>query len=116
MWQVPHFWLFAMEHGGQYRKAGLPSLTCVFGQAQLSRLNFIWMSAAAVSCILMAASGVTRTHAADLALFGLSLWIIWSGAKPLWKREGAAKWSVGFKRMNIYMVFVTILLAAERFV
>ncbi len=116
MWQVPHFWLLAAEHAGEYEKAGLPSLTCVFRQSQLSRLNFIWMSAAGVSCILMAAAGVTRNNTANLAVLGLSLWIIWSGAKPLWKRESVARGSAGFKRMNIYMVFVTILLAADRFV
>jgi protoheme IX farnesyltransferase len=115
MWQVPHFWLFAGEHGEEYRRAGLPSMTSVFSNAQLSRINFIWMSAAGVSCIFMTAAGVARNSAVNLALLGLSLWIIWNGRKLLGKSRGVTGWAA-FNRVNIYMVFVTLVLAADRFI
>ncbi len=116
MWQVPHFWLFAGEHGEEYRKAGLPSMTSFFSKAQLARINFIWVSAAAVSCIFMAAAGVTRNGMVNLALLGLSLWIIWSGARLLAKNGGVPHRVTAFGRINIYMVVVTLMLAADRFI
>jgi protoheme IX farnesyltransferase len=115
MWQVPHFWLFAGKHGEEYRKAGLPSMTSVFNEAQLSRINFVWMSAAAVSCIFMAAAGVTRNGAVNLALLGLSMWIMWNSGKLLAKTRSVSA-GAAFNRVNIYMVFVTLVLAADRFI
>jgi protoheme IX farnesyltransferase len=116
MWQVPHFWLFAGEHGEQYKKAGLPSMTSVFSEAQLLRINFIWMSAAGVSCIFMAAAGIARNSGVNLALLGLSLWIIWHGGKLLGRGTAALSKAAAFNKVNFYMLFVTLVLAADRFI
>jgi protoheme IX farnesyltransferase len=116
MWQVPHFWLFAGQHGEEYRKAGLPSMTSVFNNAQLSRINFIWLSAAGVSCTFMAAAGIARNGAVNLALLGLSLWVIWNGRKLLGKGSGFLRETAAFNRVNIYMVCVTLVLACDRFI
>jgi protoheme IX farnesyltransferase len=115
MWQVPHFWLFAEKHGDEYSKAGLPSMTSFFSERQLSRINFIWMSAAGVSCIFIAAIGVARNSGVNLMLLGLSMWIMWNGGKLLGKK-GNAHAGTAFSRINIYMVFVTLVLAADRFI
>jgi protoheme IX farnesyltransferase len=116
MWQVPHFWLFVQERGEEYRKAGLPSLTSIFSEAQLARINFIWMSAAGISGIFMTAAGVARSSAVNLALLGLSLWIIWNGVELLGKSGSVPGRITAFNRVNIYMVFVTLALAADRFI
>jgi protoheme IX farnesyltransferase len=115
MWQVPHFWLFAEKHGEEYSRAGLPSMTSFFSKRQLSRINFIWMSAAGVSCIFIAAIGVARNSGVNLMLLGLSIWIMWNGGKLLGKK-GIAPAGAAFNRINIYMVFVTLVLAADRFI
>jgi protoheme IX farnesyltransferase len=115
MWQVPHFWLFAEKHRQEYIKAGLPSMTSFLNERQLSRINFIWMSAAGVSCIFIAAIGVARNSGVNLMLLCLSMWVIWNGGKLL-RRKGKFSAGAGFKRINIYMVLVTLALAADRFI
>jgi protoheme IX farnesyltransferase len=115
MWQVPHFWLFAEKHRLEYSKAGLPSMTSFFSGRQLSRINFIWMSASGVSCIFIAAIGIARNGGVNLMLLGLSMWIMWNGGKLLGKKENTPA-GAAFNRINIYMVFVTLVLAADRFI
>jgi protoheme IX farnesyltransferase len=115
MWQVPHFWLFAEKHGQEYSEAGLPSMTSSFSKRQLSRINFIWMSAAAVSCIFIAAVGVAHNSGVNLMLLCLSAWVIWNGRKLL-GRKGIVPAGAAFNRINIYMVLVTLVLAADRFI
>jgi protoheme IX farnesyltransferase len=115
MWQVPHFWLFAAKHGDEYSKAGLPSMTSFFSKRQLSRVNFIWINAAAVSCIFIAAIGVARNGGVNLMLLFLSMWVIWNGGE-LSGKKGNIPAALAFSRINIYMVLVTLVLAADRFI
>ena len=72
------------------------------------------MSAAAVSCIFMTAAGVAQSSAVNLVLLGLSLWMMWNARTLLGKGRGANGWAA-FTGINIYMVFVTLVLAADRF-
>jgi protoheme IX farnesyltransferase len=116
MWQVPHFWLFAGRHGEEYKKAGLPSVAAVFSDAQLSRINFVWLTAAGVSCIFLATAGIARNSGVNLILLGFSLWIMWHGRKLLGKEAGAVREALAFNKINIYMLAVTLALAADRFV
>lgn len=53
LWQVPHFWLLLLRWGPDYERAGLPSLTAIFGPGQLSRITMSWLIASgAVSALL----------------------------------------------------------------
>ncbi len=114
MWQIPHFWLLLMDHGEEYEKAGLPSLTKVFSKAQLSRIIFSWIAAAAVSCLFLPFSGIVRTPLVSVLLFSASLWLVTQGLNLLSLREPPV--SVPFRRINIYMLFVMTLLSADRFI
>ena len=61
MWQVPHFWLHLLTYGKEYAEAGLPSLSDVFSAAQLKRLTFQWLSATAVSSLLLGLCGMLES-------------------------------------------------------
>ncbi|MGE5843513.1 MAG: protoheme IX farnesyltransferase, partial [Syntrophaceae bacterium] len=61
MWQVPHFCLHLLTYGREYTEAGLPSLTDVFRAEQLERLTFQWVSATAVSALLLGLSGLLQS-------------------------------------------------------
>ena len=49
IWQVPHFWLLMILLEEQYARAGLPTLGSSFSKAQLHRVSFMWIMAAAAT-------------------------------------------------------------------
>lgn len=114
MWQVPHFWLFLLDHGEEYEGAGLPSLTSIFDEEQIVRMSFVWISAVAVSCMLMSASGVTRSLSVSISLGAASIWLMGNGIWLLLKKVKRAGPSFVFRGMNAGMFFVMIFLAADR--
>ena len=116
MWQVPHFWLLLLDHGKDYEKAGLPSLTGIFAKTQLLRIIFIWIFATAVSCLFISVTGMIRTPAVNYLLFGASLWLIWSGLTLLRRQAGACLAFFTFRRINIYMLFVMALLSIDKLI
>jgi protoheme IX farnesyltransferase len=113
MWQVPHFWLLLLNHGEEYEKAGLPSLTGIFARTQLLRIIFVWLLAAAVSCLFLPFAGIIRTSVVALLLFGLSFWLVGHGMTLL-RSAGECSSSVTFRRINIYMLLVMALLSVDR--
>ena len=114
MWQVPHFWLLLLDHGEEYEKAGLPSLTGIFTRAQLSRVIFAWILAAAVSCLFLPFTGVIRTPLVALLLFGASLWLMAQGIRLFSLRESLS--STPFRKINAYMLLVMVLLSVDRLI
>jgi protoheme IX farnesyltransferase len=113
MWQVPHSWLFILTHGDEYKAAGLPSLTSFFGKDQLSRINFIWISAVAVSCLLLPESGAAHSSIVKALFCGLSAWLVWSGASLLKGREKDPGYALAFRRINASLVVVLSLLSID---
>jgi protoheme IX farnesyltransferase len=113
MWQVPHSWLFILTHGDEYKAAGLPSLTSLFGRDQLSRINFIWISAVAVSCLLLPESGAARSGIVKALLCGLSAWLVWSGTSLLTGKGKDPGYSLAFRRVNAYLLVVLSLLSID---
>jgi protoheme IX farnesyltransferase len=83
IWQVPHFWLLLLNNGDDYDRAGLPSLTNVFPPRQLGRITFIWILAAAVSCMMVPLLGAARPAMVMLLLAGAGVWLLPSAAKHL---------------------------------
>lgn len=115
MWQVPHFWLFLLDHGEEYIGAGLPSLTSVFDEDQIVRMSFVWISSVAVSCMFIGASGMTRSLAVNASLVAVSVWLIGNGVRLLRKKGRMEGGSFAFKGMNAGMVIVMIVLVAGSF-
>ncbi|HET6514840.1 MAG TPA: protoheme IX farnesyltransferase [Thermodesulfovibrionales bacterium] len=114
MWQVPHFWLLILDFGGEYEKAGLPSMTRIFSRPQLTRIIFIWISAAAVSCLFISMPGMVQIPHIRGMLFAASLWIIWYGVRLLKGRGGGTLSAVTFTRINVYMLLVMLLLTTDK--
>lgn len=113
MWQVPHFWLLILSYGEEYKKAGLPSLTTIFTRTQLLRIIVNWIFATAVSCLFISMNGMILTPFINFLLFGASLWLIWNGIRLLRLRGGEFIYPFTFKRINIYMFLVMMLLSID---
>ena len=114
MWQVPHFWLFLLDYGEEYERAGLPALTSIFDEAQIVRISFVWISAVAVSCMFMSTSGVTRSLPVNISLGVASVWLMGNAIGLLHGKLKRAGPSFVFRGMNAGMLFVMIFLAADR--
>ena len=114
IWQVPHFWLLIMTYGTEYEKAGVPSLTGILSEMQLRRIIFVWMSATAVSCLILSASGVVRGMIVNITLLLLSSWLIWVGLKPMLLQSAGPLALSSFRKINMYLFMVMVFLAVDK--
>jgi len=114
IWQVPHFWLLILDYAEEYEQAGLPCLTVIFSKTQLMRITFSWILATAVSCLFITVHRVIRFPLISLLLLAASFWLIGNGIILLRKRASDSFYSFAFKRTNIYLFLVMILLSADR--
>jgi protoheme IX farnesyltransferase len=106
MWQVPHFWLIMLNFGGEYEKAGLPSLSKIFTEGQLRQIIFHWIFALAVSSLCASLYGLADAPFIQSSVFAAALWITWHG-KGLVKgtRSDAGKI---FRGINAYMFIIAL--------
>ncbi len=113
LWQVPHFWLLILKHGKDYERAGLPSLTKIMSKAQIARITYVWITAAAVASLVMPLYGPLRTPAVYFLLLSLAFWLIWSGKSLTEKNSLPSLSSLLFKKINIYLFIMMSLLTVE---
>jgi len=113
IWQVPHFWLLLFNFGGDYEKAGLPSLTRIFSSTQLRRITFIWILATAVTCMMIPLFGMVESHAIHGGLFLVAFWLVWKSLKLLTSHHHSSSSQFIFKTINSYAVLVIILLTLD---
>jgi protoheme IX farnesyltransferase len=112
MWQVPHFWLHLLTYGKEYAEAGLPSLSDVFSAVQLERLTFQWLSATAISALLLGLSGLLLSPFAKAGLLAVSLWLISGGIFLMLRHE--ANHALLFRRVNTFMLVVMVLTVIDQ--
>jgi protoheme IX farnesyltransferase len=105
MWQVPHFWLFLLEHAKEYEKAGLPSFRHLFGQRSWRRICFHWVIALAVASLCASLYGLANALVIRVALVAAAIWIIWSGRRLLTSDGNAGRL---FRMVNAYMFMVAL--------
>ena len=113
MWQVPHFWLLLLRRGGEYEKAGLPSLTRVLGPAQISRVTFSWILAASVACLLLPLYGAVRSLPGYLTLVLPALWLVWNGRTLAGLRPAPQLPHGLFTKINVYLLLLMSSLSLE---
>jgi heme o synthase len=111
MWQVPHFLVHMLAFGKEYEAIGRPSLTAFFTEAQLGRLVFQWLFAAAVSLQLTIVYGLIRSPIVRIALLVASFWLVGGGIHLM--REGKPGYPGLFRGINWFMLAVMLLLSLE---
>lgn len=112
MWQVPHFFIHLLVFGKEYERAGLPSLTAVFTEAQLDRLTFQWIMATAVSLQLVILFGPIRSPLVHISLLLVSLWLAINGINLV--RVHAPGYTGVFKRANYFMLMVILFMFFDK--
>jgi protoheme IX farnesyltransferase len=111
MWQVPHFWLFLLEHGREYEQAGLPSVHALFSEGSLRRLCFHWICALAAATVCASLYGLADAPLIQAALFAAAVWITWRGRRLL-AGYGSDAGRL-FKMVNAYMFIVALGIALD---
>ncbi len=108
IWQVPHFWLLLLDRGGEYSRAGLPSLSDHFSERQIRRIVSLWIVGAGVCALLVSSSRLVGTPAARYALFGISLWVSYQGLR--FRLQPAGTGLKLFRSLNLFLVLVLLVL------
>jgi protoheme IX farnesyltransferase len=111
VWQVPHFWLLLLRIGGDYERAGLPSLTAVFSRRQLTRITFVWMVATAVACLMIPMFGLDAPGWILAGFVAASVWLAWNAVVML-RTDGTM---LAFREINVYALMVISLLSLSGF-
>ncbi len=110
LWQVPHFWLLLLRSGGDYERAGLPSLTKVFPRQILSGITVLWLIAAAAASLLLPLFGMMRTP----LLFGiLVLSVLLSSAGSSWMLRRPSFPGVAFPLINTFLAALMVLISTD---
>ena len=116
LWQVPHFWLLLLAREGEYRAAGLPSMTGVFSPPRLRRITFSWTLALAAAASAFPLVGIARQPWAYALLLLLTAHqavratvLLRAGAEP-----APAAMMSAFNRLNVYTLLVLALVALDR--
>ena len=115
LWQVPHFWLLNLRHPGDYTGAGYPCPVAVLGRKRLMRLVVIWISAAAVTSLMLPLFGFFRNVGlyVILCVAVVTLGTLLTG---MLRSQGPneQKLRLGFASVNIYVLVTMLLLLADR--
>ncbi len=113
LWQVPHFWLLVLNYGEQYEQAGLPSLTKVLEKAQIARITFAWIVAAAMASLALPLYGSVRSSLVVCSFIILAIWLIWSERSLAMLQPLPSPASILFRNINVYLFLLMSLLSAD---
>lgn len=113
--QIPHFWLFMLKYGSQYRQAGLPSLTAIMDRTTIKRLIFVWIVASVCMSGCLYFFGILKNRMLIAMLLIASLFLITAFIKliPDNVTIKPGKYSI---LLNFYFLLIMILLISDRLI
>lgn len=106
LWQLPHFWLFALKHREDFRRAGFPPPFPASEQAQVGRIILVWILSLAAGSLMLGALGLLQGIFAKAFCLGVVAWIVACAAGDLGKRGTDAFQGRIFARLNLFMAMV----------
>lgn len=116
IWQVPHFWLLLLIHGKDYEQAGFPTLTKMFSKMQIGRITYIWISALALSCIIIPLFKISSTPYLPIILIILAIILTWQTRKILTLYLEKKVLRKAFIFVNLFVLAVVVLVSLERLI
>jgi protoheme IX farnesyltransferase len=114
--QIPHFWLMILKYGGEYKMAGLPSLTEIFTAKQINRLTFTWTVSSIIAAMFLCSFGIIQSLVIILILLAASATAIWKFSDMIRipvDRNNYSKYSM---ILYSYFLLVIILLISDRII
>jgi len=116
LWQVPHFWLFVLDHADDYEKAGLPSLKRVFSADQIRHIISIWMLATACVSLCMPLFLLVRLLPVHLLLITATFWFLLGTRFTFGSRRRETSFKMAFRRLNLYVLWILLLVSVDTLV
>jgi heme o synthase len=114
--QIPHFWLILLKYGQEYETAGFPSITSIFTPTQIKRLTFTWITATAISAMLLPFYGIIQSTWGRWILMMLAFALVLSFLNLIGKRRAELKIKTSFVRINIFYLLLMILMCLDTFI
>lgn len=114
IWQIPHFWLLLMLLDKDYQKAGFPTLTQIFSKEQLARITFIWITATAITGLLLPFFLVTKNIFVDYSLLIAAIWLTFNAFKLIRQTEGNSNFRLAFRDINYFALFVVFIISFDK--
>jgi len=114
--QIPHFWLLILQYGGEYKKAGIPSLTDILNRAQISRLIFTWVVSSVIAALFLCYFEIIQKKPIVGILLIASSFIIWQFIdliKITVNKNNYSKYSI---LLNSYFLLILLLLISDRII
>lgn len=115
MGQIPHFWLLLLKLGKQYESAKLPSLTQLLTDEQIKRLTFVWIAATAISALALPLFRLQDKIWSISLIILLSVLLIIVFI-PLLNRKKPFNVGKSFVLINVYYLFVMLVMIADRLI
>ena len=115
IWQVPHFWLLMLKYGKEYEKAGYPSITSVYSEAQIKKVTFVWVFATAISALMIPVFYLTESVILLAGFLLASIWLIAVFARMLLKQNEPFNPMYYFMRINYFVLAVIVMLSIQPF-
>ena len=116
IWQIPHFWLLLLVLDKDYKRAGFPTLTEVFDRIQLSRITFVWITATAVTGLMIPLFGVVTDFWVNIALFLSGLLLTWKAFGLLAEKEDFSVFNHNFRYINYFALFVVFVVSFDKLI
>lgn len=115
LWQIPHFWFFALKHQEDFRQSGLPTVFTRFTPAQVHRLALVWVFSLACATLLLPAFGLLQHPTARLLGWTVAAGL--AGGAGLKMLTGRAEPPRGepFGRLNLALFLIFSSLLVEGF-
>jgi heme o synthase len=110
VWQVPHFYLLAIKYGGEYTKAGLPSITERWSEGQIKKNIFLWIVLTSITAVIVSFSSLPVSLISSSLIVASSSVLIFSFRSLVMKSDETFSPFLYFMRINYYVLAVTILL------
>jgi len=114
IWQIPHFWLLLSELAKDYEKAGFPTFSKLFTQAQFSRIIFMWIAATVISVLLIPLFGIVRNPFINVAMLSAGIWLTYSAARLLKPDNDKIVYRYAFRQINIFAIIIVVLLSVDK--
>lgn len=83
IWQVPHSWLLSMRLSPEYEGAGFPTPVTAFGPTRAGRVLFCWLTATALTSLLLPLYSVVSAPLAVALLAAGAAWTAFVSARLL---------------------------------